>query len=148
MVGMSASLAGREPTMDPRPARRGSTVSILVVEDDHAVAELLREVFHDIDGWAATVAHDAAAARQVFEQVTIDVLLLDVNLPGISGLELLELLRRDLTWHEPPVIVLSANPDQPGIKEAVGQGNVTRFIPKPFDVDDVVDTIRRALRET
>src|SRR5215210_1010644 len=85
MVGVSASSAGREPTMDPRPARSGSTVSILVVEDDHAVAELLRETFHDIAGWAATIAHDAAAARQVFEQVTIDVLLLDVNLPGISG---------------------------------------------------------------
>ncbi len=133
--------------MDPGPARSGSTVSILVVEDDHAVAELLREAFHDIQGWAATVAHDAAAARQVFEQVTIDVLLLDVDLPGISGLELLELLRGDPNWHEPPVIVLSANPSQPGIKEAVGQGNVTRFIPKPFDLDDVVDTIRRAIRE-
>ena len=147
MVGASASLAGPDPTMDPGPARSGSTVSILVVEDDHAVAELLREAFHDIKGWAATVAHDAAAARQVFEQVAIDVLLPDVNLPGISGLELLELLRRDPTWHEPPVIVLSANPDQPGIKEAVERGDATRFIPKPFDLDDVVDTIRRALRE-
>src|SRR5215210_3277704 len=122
MVGVSASSAGREPTMDPRPARSGSTVSILVVEDDHAVAELLRETFHDIAGWAATIAHDAAAARRVFEQVTIDVLLLDVNLPGISGLELLELLRGDPSWHEPPVIVLSADPDQPGIREAVDQG--------------------------
>ena len=134
--------------MDSGPARSGSTVSILVVEDDHAVAELLREAFHDIEGWAATVAPDAAAARQVFEQVTIDVLLLDVNLPGISGLELLKLLRRDPNWDNPPVIVLSADPSQPGIKKAVDQGNVTRFIPKPFDVDDVVDTIRRALRET
>ena len=148
MVGASASLAGREPTMDPGPARSGSTVSILVVEDDHAVAELLREVFHDIEGWAATIAHDAAAARRVFEQVAIDVLLLDVNLPGISGLELLELLRRDPTWREPPVIVLSANPDQPGIREAVDHGGVTRFIPKPFDLDDVIDTIRRATLET
>ncbi len=57
------------------------------------------------------------------------MLLLDVNLPGISGLEPLELLRRDPSWHEPLVIMLSANPDQPGIKEAVEQGEVTCFIP-------------------
>jgi DNA-binding response OmpR family regulator len=73
----------------------GDTITILVVEDDAAVAELLREVLNDVPGWGATVVHDAAAARAVFPYVQIDVIVLDLNLPGISGLELLELLRRD-----------------------------------------------------
>ena len=74
---------------------RGATLSILVVEDDAATAELVRTILYLVPGWGATVVHDAAAAREVFTHVRIEVLVLDVNLPGISGPELLALLRRD-----------------------------------------------------
>jgi DNA-binding response OmpR family regulator len=60
-----------------------TTVSILVVEDDPGVADLLRELLNDVDGWGATVVPDAAAARSTVQQVQIDVLVLDVELPGI-----------------------------------------------------------------
>ena len=126
------------------PGSSGGTLSILVVEDDHAVAELMRTLLNQVAGWGATVVHDAAAAREVFRHVRIEVLVLDVNLPGISGLELLELLRRDPSWNEPPVILMSALADQPGIREVVG-GGMAKFIPKPFDVDQLIDEIRSAV---
>ena len=126
------------------PGAYGSTLSILVVEDDHAVAELVRTLLNQVAGWGATVVHDAAAARQVFRHVRIEVLVVDVNLPGISGLELLELLRQDPTWDEPPVILMSARADQPGIQDAVHRGAAVKFIPKPFDVDQLVEEIRAA----
>jgi len=53
----------------------GSTVTILVVDDDQAVAELLRELLHDVPGWGATLVHDAAAARAVFHHVRVEVLV-------------------------------------------------------------------------
>jgi DNA-binding response OmpR family regulator len=62
------------------------TVTILVVDDDQAVAELSRELLNDIPGWGATVVHDAAAARAVFSHVKVEVLVLDVNLPRMGGL--------------------------------------------------------------
>src|SRR5919112_2781256 len=94
----------------------GATLSILVVEDDEPTAELLRAVLNDVSGWGATVVHDAAAAREVFKHVRIEVLVLDVNLPGISGVELLELLRRDPHWEEPPVILMSADGQRPELR--------------------------------
>src|SRR5688572_3230959 len=118
--------------------RFGSTVSILVVEDDAAVAELIRTVLNDEIGWGATVVHDAAAAREVFRHVRVEVLVLDVNLPGISGIELLPLLREDAHWNEPPIILMSAAPEQPAVVDAVRAGLVTTFIQKPFDVDALV----------
>src|SRR3712207_8861553 len=57
-----------------------------------------------------------------------EVLVLDVNLPGISGLELLSILRQDPSWDEPPVILMSANVEQPGILAAVREGLVTKFL--------------------
>jgi DNA-binding response OmpR family regulator len=72
----------------------GETLSILVVEDDVAVAELIRTVLNDVTGWGATIVHNAAAAREVFRHVQIEVLVVDVNLPGISGIELLNAVSR------------------------------------------------------
>ena len=122
----------------------GHTLSILVVEDDIAVAELLRALLNRVSGWGATVVHDAAAAREVFSHVEIEALVLDVNLPGISGVELLELLEKDPRWTCPPVILMSANADQEAITHALeGRPNV-RFVPKPFDVDEIVEAIEDA----
>ena len=123
----------------------GSTLSILVVEDDPAVGELLRSTLNDISGWGATVVRDAAAARAVFRHVRVEVLVVDVNLPGISGLQLLEQLRRDPQWDEPPVILISANVEQPGIQKAVARGESVQFIQKPFDVDRLIDAIYSAV---
>ena len=126
------------------PSDSEQTLTILVVEDDEAVAELLRTVLNGVAGWGATVVHDASAARDIFHHVQIDVLVLDVNLPGISGLELLALLRRDPHWGEPPIILLSANPNQVAITDAVRDGLVTTFLHKPFDIDRLVLQIEEA----
>ncbi|HZO29802.1 MAG TPA: response regulator [Chloroflexota bacterium] len=96
----------------------------------------------------ATVVHNAAAARQVFHHVRIEVLTLDVNLPGISGLELLVLLRQDPTWNEPPIILMSADAGQVAVTDAIRDGLVTKFLRKPFDVDQLVHEIQVAIANT
>jgi two-component system phosphate regulon response regulator PhoB len=121
------------------------TLTILVVEDDEALAELLRTLLNRVPGWGATVVHDAAAAREVCHHVRVEVFVVDVNLPGISGLELLALLRADPEWRDPPVILMSARPDQPGIDAALARGTAGRFIAKPFDVDDLIDAVHDAV---
>jgi CheY-like chemotaxis protein len=123
------------------------TVTILVVEDDVAVAELLRTVLNDVSGWGATVVHDAAAGREVFRHVQIEVLVLDVNLPGISGLELLQLLRKDPQWHDPPVILISADASQPEIQTAVERGDAVKFLAKPFEIERLVAAVQTSLAE-
>ncbi len=130
--------------MDSAPT---PTLTVLVVEDDAAVAELLRAMLNDVSGWGATVVHDAAAARAVFPHNQVDVLILDVNLPGISGLELLALLRDDPEWHDPPVILISANPRQPGVAATLAQGHAVRLIAKPFDVDELLQAVYQAAAE-
>lgn len=123
------------------------TLTILVVEDNVAIAELLRSLLNDVPGWGATVVHDAAAARAVLQHVRVEILVLDVNLPGITGLELLELLSRDPEWYDPPVILVTANPRLPGVAEAVSEGKAVGVIPKPFEVDDLIQAVQRAASE-
>jgi len=116
-------------------------VSILAVEDDPGVAELLLNLLNDVDGWGATVVHDAAAARSTFQQVRIDVLVLDIGLPGISGLELLESLRQEAGWHDQPVILLSAQARQSEVQAAIKAAQVTQALQKPFDIDRLLGII-------
>jgi CheY-like chemotaxis protein len=123
----------------------GHTISILVVEDNPATAELVREILNDVPGWGATIVHDAAAARSVFQHVKVEMLLVDVNLPGISGLELLDLLRRDPHWHEPPIILMSASPLQHDLRDLHNHDGAIRFIAKPFDVDELVEAVEQAV---
>ena len=127
--------------------RHGRTLSILVVEDDEATAELVRTILNQVPGWGATVVHDAAAAKEVFRHVTLEVLVVDVNLPGITGLELLELLRNDPHWNEPPIILMSANVEQRDLRAALRHDGALRFIRKPFDVDELVKVVQRAIEE-
>jgi DNA-binding response OmpR family regulator len=119
--------------------------TVLVVEDDPTVAELVRAVINDVPGWGAIVAYDGRAALGLLEHVPVDVLVLDVMLPGMSGIELLAELRRRPEWYDPPVIMMSANVSAQAIEKALGRDAFLQFLPKPFDIDDLLGAISLAL---
>jgi DNA-binding response OmpR family regulator len=118
-------------------------MTILVVEDDAALSELLRAVLNDVPGWGAMVVHDASAAREVSRHVRIEFLVLDLHLPGISGLELLTLWRADPMWTNPPVVVTTSDPSDPALQAAYAAGTIDALVPKPFDVDELVERIHQ-----
>ena len=118
---------------------------LLIVEDDEPLAELLGVLLGGIAGWETIAVPDAGTAHQVVDQQPIDLVLLDVNLPGRSGLELLSDLQADPKWQHQPVIVISAEAEQPEVQAAVHAGQATCCIAKPFDVGNVVDEVQLAL---
>ena len=129
----------------PAAAGADQTLTILVVEDNTPTAALLQAVLNDVPGWGATVVHDAAAALAVACRVRVDALVLDLHLPGLSGLELLARWRADPTWSDPPVVLITARGEHPAVRAAVADGQVDALVPKPFDVDDLVAAVRRVV---
>ena len=119
--------------------------TLLIVEDDESLAELLGVLLGGIVGWETVAVPDAVTALAIVDQQQIDVLLLDINLPGCSGLELLRLLRATPRWQHQPVIMISAAAAQPAVQAAINAGQATCCIAKPFDVGDVVDAVTAAL---
>ena len=119
--------------------------TVLVVEDDQTVAELVRSVINDVPGWAALVAHNAAGAMRLLDHIRPDVLVVDVMLPGMSGIELLAELRHRPGWHDPPVIVMSANVPAQAVERTLGSDPNVQFLPKPFDIDDLLGTVSLAV---
>lgn len=125
-------------------SNQSSMATILVVEDDPAVAELVRAVLNDVPGWGAVVAYDAPTALGLLDRIRADVLVVDVNLPGMSGVEMLAQLRRDAGWHQPPVILMSANVPAHIVDSVLGRDAYLQFLPKPFDIDELLDTVKSA----
>ncbi|HUS13674.1 MAG TPA: response regulator [Chloroflexia bacterium] len=110
---------------------------VLVVDDDEAVRLLLLNLLDD-EGYLARGAGDAYEAM---DQVATDspaLLLLDLMMPGVSGVEFLARLRRDPRWADLPVILLSAHPR---LREIAQDLRVVVALAKPFDVALLLDHV-------
>lgn len=117
------------------PARR-----VLVIEDETNIAEAIRFILSR-DGWEVTVHGRGDDALGVVAEVAPDLLVLDVMLPGLSGLEVLAALRADPAGAGLPVLVLTARGR--GIDRAAAlAGGADGFMAKPFDNADFLAAVR------
>ncbi|HEY0322635.1 MAG TPA: sigma-54 dependent transcriptional regulator [Pyrinomonadaceae bacterium] len=115
---------------------------ILVVDDDRASCELLREIFAE-QGWTTETAQTPQRARELSESQKFDLLVSDVNLDAEeTGLDLLRRLR-DIC----PVILVTGFGTLDAAVEASREG-AWDFISKPFKVEEVVATARRAMEKS
>ena len=108
--------------------------AILVVEDDQATRTLLRDALSEVEGWVVTVVDDGAKALEALTNVQPHLIVLDVNMPGLDGLEVYRLLRDRAGLAEVPVLFVTATPPAP-IDGMTGQHG---YLAKPFDVDDLI----------
>lgn len=119
-----------------------SNVSILVVDDEPPIRKLLR-VGLGSQGYAVSEAPNARAAIEIVDTQKPDLILLDLGLPGMGGLDLLRKWRDD--GLDVPVVILSSRTDEAGIVAALELG-ADDYITKPFGMNELVARIRVALR--
>ncbi|MBM4437099.1 MAG: response regulator [Actinobacteria bacterium] len=114
---------------------------ILVIEDEPGVAEIL-QVNLVASGHAVRTVGDGQAALALLDAPPPDLLLLDLNLPCVSGFRFMDVMRRTPGWEDVPVVVVTAF----NFEEAVDvvRGGVDEFVTKPFDVRDVLAAVERA----
>jgi DNA-binding NtrC family response regulator len=116
------------------------TRSILLVDDDLEVLNLLSKFF-DKEGWQVLRAMDAQSCADTYEREHPDVVVLDLNLPGLSGLKLLEVLRvRDA---DAAIIMLTGHGDIATAVEAMQLG-AENFLTKPVDLAHLCAAAERA----
>ncbi|WP_406856400.1 response regulator [Alsobacter sp. KACC 23698] len=113
---------------------------VFIVDDDGAVRDALRLVF-EMEGFRVEAFPDGASFLAAARSRTPDVVVLDVHMPGRSGLEVLQELG---PHYGAPVFMISGQGDIPMAVEAIRQG-AHDFIEKPFDADTVVQRVRDAI---
>jgi two-component system phosphate regulon response regulator OmpR len=124
----------REPLPDDAP-------HVLVVDDDQRIRELIaRSLF--ANGFRVTTAHDAVAARSAMRGLSFDLVVLDVMMPGESGLQ----LARELKQIAPiPICMLTARADPEDRIEGLEVG-VDEYMAKPFEPRELVLRLNNILR--
>jgi CheY-like chemotaxis protein len=104
--------------------------AILVVDDDIVVRNMVREVLMD-HGYSVWVAENGVEALDLLQQLTPDLILLDIAMPQMDGIEALRRVRNQCP--EVPVVMLTAYGDVETAALALRQGAVD-YVPKPFNV--------------
>ena len=118
------------------------TAHLLVVDDDARLRDLLQRFLAE-QGFRVTAVADAAAARRSIAAMMFDLLVLDVMMPGESGLSLAESLRRE--GNEVPILMLTAR-GAPEDRIAGFEHGVDDYLAKPFDPRELALRIRTILR--
>ncbi|HEY4643619.1 MAG TPA: sigma-54 dependent transcriptional regulator [Bacteroidota bacterium] len=117
--------------------------SVLVVDDEKSVRDSLKMIL-EYKHYDVHFAEDGAKALAKVEKNGYDVILLDIKMPGIDGLEVLEVLKEKHS--EIPVIIISGHGTIETAVEATKRGAFD-FLPKPLDRDKVLVTIRNAMEQ-
>ena len=116
--------------------------ALLIVDDDDAVRDVLYDLFSD-----EHMCHAAATAEQALaflREQTYDTVLTDLSMPGLSGVELLSILRREQP--DTPVIVISGIGDHAHAEGLIKLGAFD-YILKPFRLESVEQSVTRAIDE-
>jgi response regulator of citrate/malate metabolism len=118
-------------------------IRVLVVDDDFMVAKVHRGFVDRVPGFRTVgVAHTGTAALEQVGALRPDLVLLDIYLPDLSGLEVLRRLREAAEGGGPDVVAVTAARDVPTVRSAL-RGGVVHYLLKPFTFDVLRDRLER-----
>lgn len=120
-------------------------VKILVVDDDEAVRQTLADML-ELNGFRVITAANGTEGLQFARRDLPALIITDVNMPGLTGYELLEALRQDDLLRTIPVIVISAKADRAATRQGMDLG-AADFITKPFTESEVMHSIATRLEK-
>lgn len=147
MSAPSVASPSKRPHREPSPTDRRDQVHcsrIVIVDDEPTVVGMLK-LHLSRDGFSQVVGlTDSIAALEEINRLTPDVVLLDMMMPGVSGLEILQVMRAEATLKRIPVIVLTASSDS-ATKMAALQHGASEFLTKPIDPSELMLRIKNTL---
>jgi two-component system chemotaxis response regulator CheY len=121
-------------------------MDVLIVDDSAAIRKILQRVLRQTDIPIRNVleAGDGAQALQMLQSQTVGLILSDINMPNMDGLELLGHLKSKPEWREVPVIMITTEGGQAKVMEAVQLG-AAGYVRKPFTADQIKDKLAGVL---
>ena len=139
---------GAEPTGPARPAGTidgvpRADVRLLVIDDDPVIVELLRINF-EIEGFEVLSASDGGEGLRRARSEHPDLVLSDIMMPRLDGLQLLSRLRADPATAALPVVLLSAKAQNAEVEQGLALGAVD-YVTKPFDPLELLDRVNAVL---
>lgn len=117
-------------------------LDILIVDDSAAIRKILQRVLRQTEIPIGTVyeAGDGVEALETLRRQTIGLVLSDINMPNMDGLEFLTKMRAEQVWSSIPVLMVSTEGTQAKVLEAVERG-ASGYVRKPFTADQIKEKL-------
>jgi two-component system chemotaxis response regulator CheY len=116
---------------------------ILVVDDELVLRELMQD-FLETAGHKVETAENAMESLEKLRAGGFQMMICDVNMPGLSGVELLRLVRRDPAFKTLPVLMCTAR-DTMGEVDQAFEAGANGYVVKPFDLKSLTESVAKAL---
>lgn len=113
----------------------------IIIDDNRSTADALHQMLTVLD-IPARVAYGASPAMSLLGGFTPRLILLDINMPGVDGLEVLAYLRREPRLIPVPVVVITSD-DQPETRARVMKGGANAMIIKPATLESLEENLKR-----
>jgi putative two-component system response regulator len=123
---------------------RRSTTRVLVVDDEPAVAEVLRRLLVK-EGYSVDVCNDGQEALNAMSSVRPHLVLCDVNMPGVTGIEVCRRLKQDASYRLTPVVMVTGQAQREARLEGLEAG-ADDFLAKPVDPQELLIRVRSLVR--
>jgi DNA-binding response OmpR family regulator len=120
-----------------------SPARVLLVEDDPVILRLL-EVNFELEGYEVLSAHDGAEGIEMAKAQRPDLVISDIMMPNVSGIELVEALKGDGDTSGIPIILLSAKAQSADVKAGMEAG-ADDYVTKPFEPLELVERVQALL---
>jgi two-component system, cell cycle response regulator len=117
--------------------------TVLIADDSRFQVQLLATALKE-RGYSTLIAEDTLQAGMLALRTLPDAIVLDVNMPGGSGIEVLKRLKRSTKTQNIPVIIVSGSCDA-DVADVARQLGAAEFLPKPVDVDQLCSTLMRLI---
>lgn len=138
--------AASERPMAPPPVADAQVAArrVLCVDDSPVNLALLEAMLEGVPGLQVQLAADAHSALDIARREPPDLLLLDIHMPGVDGLELLRRFRADPAFRPTPMVAVSADAQVQSIEQALAAG-FDDYLTKPLELDHLLATVARCL---
>ncbi|MCL4689362.1 MAG: response regulator [Burkholderiales bacterium] len=141
-AGFYVSIARRSPLMIP--PRNGEKYSLLVVEDDPDLAQLVIDIFMTAGFEMHWAANKAEINQQMNRRPGVDLVLLDIGLPDANGLEVLQRIRLHPKLAKLPVIMMTGRSSAEDVAAGLVAG-ADGYVSKPFQMSGLVKAVQQVL---
>lgn len=122
-------------------------INVLIVDDSASIRKILARVLSQTDlPWGSVhEAGDGVEALQILKNSEVSLVLSDINMPNMDGLQLLTSVRANPQWKQLPVIMISTEGSEARVMEAVELG-ASNYVRKPFTADQIKEKILSCLK--
>jgi two-component system, chemotaxis family, chemotaxis protein CheY len=120
------------------------TKKVLVVDDSATMRSLLVSTLEEIDGIETVQASNGFEALKALPMQSFDLVLTDINMPEINGLEIVHFIKNNQTYRNIPLVIISTERGQADIQKGLALG-AQKYITKPFDPEQVKKTVKELL---